>query len=141
MTFKEGSFLVWVGGSCDYGHKERAGAGACIIERDGKEVRNFELSEFGTTEFRMMLSVMIKTMEELPENSDIVFLTNVSYIQNYDKTPTAGTSNADLITKCISLKSRHNSTSVKIVPFHKYKQLIMVHENSHLSMDRLRRGI
>ncbi len=37
----------------------------------------------------MMLTLMVKVMQEIPEGSDILFLTNAAYIQNFDKTPTA----------------------------------------------------
>ena len=38
---------------------------------------------------RQMLTLMVKVMQEIPEGSDILFLTNADYIQNFDKTPTA----------------------------------------------------
>ena len=44
---------------------------------------------------------MIKVMQEIPEGSDILFLTNAAYIQNFDKTPTAKSANPDLILQCI----------------------------------------
>lgn len=50
---------------------------------------------------------------DLPEGSDIVFLTNVAYIQNFDKTPTAKSANADLVTGCIEQKTRHHSAESK----------------------------
>ncbi len=65
----------------------------------------------------MMLTLMVKTMRELPEGSDILFLTNAAYIQNFDKTPTAKSANSDLTMQCIEEKKRHTSVSVKVVPF------------------------
>ena len=62
---------------------------------------------------------MIKVMQEIPEGSDILFLTNAAYIQNFDKTPTAKSANPDLILQCIEEKKRHNSVGVKIVQYHK----------------------
>ena len=47
---------------------------------------------------------MIKVMQEIPEGSDILFLTNAAYIQNFDKTPTAKSANPDLILQCIEEK-------------------------------------
>ena len=48
----------------------------------------------------MMLTLMDKVMNELPDGSDILFLTNAAYIQNFDKTPTAKSANPDLIRDC-----------------------------------------
>ena len=36
---------------------------------------------------------MVKVMQEIPEGSDILFLTNAAYILNFDKTPTAKSAN------------------------------------------------
>lgn len=94
-------YKIWIGGSCDYGHKERAGAAACIIECDGKTIRKDVVSDLYTTEFRMMLTLMAKTMAELPEDSELVFLTNAAYIQNFATPPTSKSANPDLILQCI----------------------------------------
>ena len=128
------TYYVWVGGSCDYGHKERASGWAYIIEHDGREVSRAVDADHDTTEFRMILTAMIRVMEELPEGSDIVFLTNVAYIQNFDKTPTAKSANADLVTECIEQKARHHSVAIKIVPYHKYPLLIETHDMAHEAM-------
>ena len=32
---------IWVGGSCDYGHEERAGAGAYIMQKENRTVDSF----------------------------------------------------------------------------------------------------
>lgn len=84
MTQDTNTYYIWIGGSCDYGHKERAGGAAVVIEKDGKMVGRDVIADFHTTEFRMMLALMVKVMNELPDGSDIVFLTNAAYIQNYD---------------------------------------------------------
>ena len=55
-----GTYYVWVGGSCDYAHKERAGGGAYIMEKDDKVVDTYVTADMGTTEFRMMLIVMLR---------------------------------------------------------------------------------
>ena len=81
MTQDATTFHVWIGGSCDYGHKERAGGAAVVIEHNGHVIRRDVISDLHTTEFRMMLTLMSKTMQELPEDSDILFLTNAAYIQ------------------------------------------------------------
>lgn len=130
-----GTYYVWCGGSCDYGHKERCSGGAYIMQKDEEVIETYVISDDHTTEFRMILSVMIHAMEVIPEGSDIVFLTNVSYIQqNFDKQPTDKSANGDLINKCISMKRKHNDVSVKIIPFHKYQLLPQTHELAHGAM-------
>ena len=131
-------YKIWLGGSCDYGHKERAGAAACIIECDGKTIRKDVVSDLYTTEFRMMLTLMAKTMAELPEDSELVFLTNAAYIQNFATPPTSKSANPDLILQCIEEKKKHHSVNVKIVPYHKSPLLIETHERSTETMKMLR---
>ena len=98
------TYYVWIGGSCDYGHKERAGGAAVVIEHNGNIISRDVISDLHTTEFRMMLTLMVKVMQEIPEGSDILFLTNAAYIQNFDKTPTSKSANPDLIIQCIEEK-------------------------------------
>ena len=81
MTQDETTYYVWIGGSCDYGHKERAGGAAVVIVQNGKVISRDLIADLHTTEFRMMLTLMVKVMNELPEVSDILFLTNAAYIQ------------------------------------------------------------
>ena len=97
MTQDETTYCVWIGGSCDYGHKERAGGAAVVIEHDGSIISRDVISDLHTTEFRMMLTLMVKVMNELPDGSDILFLTNAAYIQNFDKTPTAKSATQNLL--------------------------------------------
>lgn len=59
-------YYVWCGGSCDYEHAERCSGGAYIMQKDEKIVETYTLSEEHTTEFRMILSVMIHAMDVLP---------------------------------------------------------------------------
>ena len=132
-------YNVWIGGSCDYGHRERSGGAAVVIEKDGEIVRKDSIADLHTTEFRMMLNLMVKVMNELPEGSGIVFLTNAAYIQNYDKTPTPKSANPDLILQCIEAKGRHKSISVRIVPYHKSPLLIETHEMAHEAMSTIRK--
>ena len=158
------TYYVWIGGSCDYGHKERAGGAAVVIElmeqreqsqrdlnsaesrqkktksqHDGSIISRDVISDLHTTEFRMMLTLMVKVMNELPDGSDILFLTNAAYIQNFDKTPTAKSANPDLISQCIEAKTRHNSVSVKIVPYHKSPLLIETHDMATEAMTKTRK--
>ena len=137
MTQDETTYYVWIGGSCDYGHKERAGGAVVVIEHNGKIIKDV-ITDLHTTEFRMMLTLMVKVMNELPENSDILFLTNAAYIQNFDKEPTQKSANPDLIAQCIESKLRHNSVSVKIVQYHKTPLLIETHDTSTEAMKKLR---
>lgn len=94
----------------------------------------YVVADTGTTEFRMILTVMVQAMDALPEGSDIIFLTNVSYIQNFDSLPTEKTANADLIRACITAKGRHREVKVKIVSYHKYRQLPETHSMAHEAM-------
>ena len=137
MTKDATTYYVWIGGSCDYGHKERAGGAVVVIEHNGKIIKDV-ITDLHTTEFRMMLTLMVKVMNELPENSDILFLTNAAYIQNFDKEPTQKSANPDLIAQCIESKLRHNSVSVKIVQYHKSPLLIETHDTSTEAMKKLR---
>ena len=132
------TYYVWTGGSCDYGHKERAGGAVVVIEHNGKIISKDLIADLHTTEFRMMLTLMVKVMNELPEDSDILFLTNAAYIQNFDKEPTQKFANPDLIAQCIESKLRHNSVSVKIVQYHKSPLLIETHDTSTEAMKKLR---
>ena len=137
MTKDATTYYVWIGGSCDYGHKERAGGAAVVIEHNGKIIKDV-ITDLHTTEFRMMLTLMVKVMNELPEGSDILFLTNAAYIKNFDKEPTQKSANPDLIAQCIESKLRHNSVSVKIVQYHKTPLLIETHDTSTEAMKKLR---
>lgn len=138
MTQDTTTYYVWIGGSCDYGHKERAGGAAAVIEHNSKIISKDVIADLHTTEFRMMLTLMIKVMNELPEGSDILFLTNAAYIQNFDKAPTSKSANPDLIEQCIESKQRHNVVSVKIVQYHKSPLLIETHDTSTEVMKELR---
>ena len=164
MTQDASTYYVWIGGSCDYGHKERAGGAAVVIElmeqreqsqtclnsaesrqkktkgqHNGNIIGRDVISDLHTTEFRMMLTLMVKVMQEIPEGSDILFLTNAAYIQNFDKTPTAKSANPDLIIQCIEEKKRHNSVGVKIVQYHKSPLLIETHDRATGAMAKTRK--
>lgn len=131
-------YKIWIGGSCDYGHKERAGAAACTIECGGETICKDVVSDWHTTEFRMMLALMVKTMDEMPECSELVFLTNAAYIQNFDTPPTSKSANHDLILQCIERKKKHRSVSVNIVPYYKSPLLVETHRRSTKAMKELR---
>ena len=109
MTQDATTYYVWIGGSCDYGHKERAGGAAVIIEQDRKIISKEVIADLHTTEFRMMLTLMVKVMNELPEESAILFLTNAAYIQNFDKAPTPKSANPDLIARVSSFVFQFSS--------------------------------
>ena len=81
LRMDAGIYYVWVAGSCDYAHQERCSAGAYIMQLDNKLLHTFTLGDSHATEFRMILSAMIHAMKRVPAGSDIVFLSNVSYIQ------------------------------------------------------------
>lgn len=138
MNQVSGTYYIWIGGSCYYGHEKRAGAAAAIIELDGNVIGRKQIAYLHTTEFRMMLTLMVQVMDELPEGSDIVFLTNAAYIQNFDREPGPKSANSDLILQCIESKKRHSSVSVKIVPYHKSPLLIETHDTSTEAMKTIR---
>ena len=124
---------------CAWIQKERAGSAAVVIEHNGNIICRDVISDFYTTEFRMILTIMIKKMKELPEHSDILFLTNAAYIQNFDKIPTAKSANPDLIFQCIEAKKRHNTVSVMITPYHKSPLLIETHNMATAAMIKIRK--
>ena len=84
---------------------------------------------------------MVKVILEIPEDSDILFLTNAAYIQNFDKTPTSKSANRDLIVQCIEEKKRHNSVGVKIVQYHKSPLLIETHDRATEAMAKTRKEV
>lgn len=134
LRMKPGTFYIWCGGSCNYASQRRESAGAYIMEKEGKRMDTYVVADTDTTEFRMILTVMVHAMDALPEGSDIIFLTNVSYILNFDSQPTEKTANADLIQACIAAKGRHREVKVKIVSYHKYRQLPETHVMAHEAM-------
>lgn len=164
MKFNNDTLYIWVGGSCDYGHEERAGGGAYIAEiyeatrssthekrgtfheQSGKIIDTYTCAEFSTTEFRMMLKSMIFAMEKFTGNtaqkiSKIEFLSNVQYLLNFDKKPTTGdTTNADLIDRCIILKQNFESVAVRVLPYHKFPRQKEVHDMASEAMRKLRNG-
>lgn len=153
-------YKIWIGGSCDYGHKEHAGGGAYIIECDKNIIDKFTIAKFNTTEFRMMFKVMIHAMQKIAESemqvTQIEFLTNVQYMQNFDRLPNTAeesrtgksknTANADLIAECIALKQQLQTlpspinVTVKIVPFHKHPEQAEVHQMASDAMRELRKN-
>ena len=139
MTQDSTTYYVWIGGSCDYGHKERAGGAAVVIEHNGNIISRDVISDLHTTEFRMMLTLIVKVMQELEPGSDILFLTNAAYIQNFYKAPTAKSANQDLILQCIEEKKSHNSVGVKIVQYHKSPLLIETHDMATEAMAKTRK--
>ena len=139
MTQNPETYYIWIGGSCDYGRKERAGGAAVLVEHHGMLIGRDVIGDLHTTEFRMMLKLMVKVMNDVPENSEIIFLTNVAYLQNFDKTPNAKSANADLINLCIESKKQHHNVAVKIVPYHKSPLLIETHAMATETMTKARK--
>ncbi len=140
MKFEKDILYIWVGGSCDYGHKERAGGGAYIAEiydKDSKDssdaimVDTFTTADFNTKEFQMIYRAMDHALEKFAAASEggsvmeirgcaftkIIFLSNVQYIQNYPK---------------------HENVEVRILPYHKFPQQKQVHDLASEAMRKLR---
>ncbi|MCQ2208535.1 MAG: ribonuclease H [Paludibacteraceae bacterium] len=140
MRMEPNTYYVWVGGSCDYARKERFGGGAYIIEQNNVEECSYATSAQNTTEFRMMLTVMAHALQNLPNESTVVFVTNVSYIkQALEATTTPpDAANIDLIQNCKDSIQEHKSVTVKLVNYHKYPQLPKTHEMAHKAMCQLR---
>lgn len=121
------TYYVWIGASCDYQRTDRPSAYAYIIEREGRVLSRCTSGSLESTEFRMILRGMADAMDFLPENSDIVFLTNVAYSLNFDREPTGKSANADLVLRCMEAKKRHLNVGVRIVKYHKSPYLIESH--------------
>lgn len=133
MKFEKNVLYIWVGGSCDYGHKERAGGGAYIAEFFGKDskdgsgataVDTYTTADFNTKEFQMIFRVMDHALEKFGSNIGtgavpIVFLSNVQYIQNY---------------------SKPENVEIKILPYHKFPRQKEVHDMASEAMRKLRDG-
>lgn len=140
MKFEPDVIYVWVGGSCDYGHKERAGGGAYIAEiytggfggrkkSDSTIIGSYTCSEFGTTEFKMIFAAMDHALNifrtpadssgQKLTNRKIIFLSNVQYILNFE---------------------RPENVDIKILPYHKYPQQQKVHEMASEAMQNLRKS-
>ncbi len=147
MKFEKDILYIWVGGSCDYGHKERAGGGAYIAEsfdtetKDGAgatTVDTYICADFNTKEFQMIYRAMDHALEKfgVSENrtnsgcladaatnsragslTKIVFLSNVQYIQNYPKP---------------------ENVEIKILPYHKFSRQKEVHDMASKAMRDLR---
>lgn len=125
MKFEKDILYIWVGGSCDYGHEERAGGGAYIAQQydtesknsdDGKIVDIFTCAEFNTTEFKMIFTAMDHAVQKF-SNQRIVFLSNVQYIMNYEK---------------------RDHVDLKVLPYHKFEQQKEVHDMASNAMRELR---
>lgn len=134
-------YYVWIGGSCDYNHKDRPGGGAYILQKGNYTIETYTENDINTTEFRMLLKVMLHAMDTLPSQSTVIFNTNVSYLQNFDKEPTDKSTNKDLIEQCICSKSRHQSVSLKMMSYYKYEDLQRAHNLANDAMKEARHKI
>ena len=55
ITQNASTYYIGIGGSCDYGHKERAGGAAVVIEHNERITNRNVINDLHTTEFRMIL--------------------------------------------------------------------------------------
>lgn len=53
MKQDDTTYNVWIGGSCDYGHKERAGSAAVVVEYNGNVIKKDVIADLHTTEFSL----------------------------------------------------------------------------------------
>lgn len=151
VKFEKDILYIWVGGSCDYGHKERAGGGAYIAQTfeseskdsaKAKTIDTYTCAEFDTTEFKMIFKAMNHALEKfgfasnsncepvatLPTTfSKIIFLSNVQYILNFEFSQPETSSDKS-----------SPKVSVKILPYHKFNQQKEVHEMASNAMRDLR---
>lgn len=134
-----GTYYVWVAGSCDYGSAERESGGAYIAECDEHVAFSETVAESRTTEFRMIFAAMLKAMQHIKAGARVVFLTNVAYIQHsLQRSQSEATANLDLIQSCLEAMSIYDSATVRVVPFHKYEQLVSAHHLAHQAMKELK---
>ena len=48
------TYYVWIGGSCDYGHKERAGGAAVVIEHNGSIISRDVISDHNSVAVKIV---------------------------------------------------------------------------------------
>ena len=110
-----------------------------VIESAGRTIGREAISDLHTTEFRMMLTLMVKVMRHLPEASDLLFFANDAFIMSFDEVASAMAANPDWVQQCIEAKARHRSVAVKIVAYHKSKLLIETHAMATEAMAQTRK--
>lgn len=151
MKFEKDFLYIWVGGSCDYGHKERAGGGAYIAEifeaphvfssnesrksspnekqdssheQSGKIIDTYTTADFNTKEFQMIFRVMDHALEKLTSRigTDVGSIVFLSNVQYIQNYP------------------KPENVEIKILPYHKFPRQKEVHDMASEAMRKLRNG-
>lgn len=148
MKFEKNILYIWVGGSCDYGHKERAGGGAYIAEifeeesKDGSGatvIDTYTTSDFSTKEFQMIYRAMDHALEKFstaPDNSE----------DSGDLADSAAALRTHSFTKIIFLSNvqyiqnypKPENVEIRILPYHKFSRQKDVHDMASKAMRDLR---
>lgn len=151
MKFEKDILYIWVGGSCDYGHKERAGGGAYIAEifeaphvfssnesrksspnekrdsshkQSGKVIDTYTTADFNTKEFQMIFRVMDHALEKFTSHigTDVESIIFLSNVQYIQNYP------------------KPENVEIKILPYHKFPRQKEVHDMASEAMRKLRNG-
>ena len=64
MTQDTSTYYVWIGGSCDYGHKERAGGAAVVIEHNSNIISRDVISDKCQGRFPVIKVKVIKVIKD-----------------------------------------------------------------------------
>ena len=72
MTQDAYTYYVWIGGSCDYGHKERAGGAAVVIEHNGNIISCDVISDLHTETHDRATEAMAKTRKEFHQKNKLI---------------------------------------------------------------------
>ena len=70
MTQDTSTYYVWIGGSCDYGHKERAGGAAVVIKHNGNIISRDLGAFFRSLRSRSLKSLRISVFKISPGTQD-----------------------------------------------------------------------
>lgn len=159
MKFEKDILYIWVGGSCDYGHKERAGGGAYIAEiydellsslsndarcslsnkshgssrdQSAKVIDTYTTADFNTKEFQMIYRAMDHALEKFNEQSSTKPDTPAQQAQFPHKI--VFLSNVQYIQNY----PKHENVEVRILPYHKFSQQKQVHDLASEAMRKLR---
>lgn len=151
MKFEKDILYIWVGGSCDYGHKERAGGGAYIAEiydeslsplsndarssfsnktrsfsreQSAKVIDTYTTADFNTKEFQMIFRVMDHALEKFTSHigTDVESIIFLSNVQYIQNYP------------------KPENVEIKILPYHKFPRQKEVHDMASDAMRKLRNG-
>lgn len=153
MKFDSETLYIWVGGSCDYAHKERAGGGAYIAEIYDDSLRplsndahsslsnksrsssreqsatiigTYTTADFNTKEFQMIYRAMDHALAQFGSDSGSAFANRkIVFLSNV---------------QYIQNYPKHENVEIKILPYHMFPQQKQVHDMASNAMRKLRNG-